>query len=216
MKTPAQLFCLFGLAIALTQPCRGVVAVTWLDDPIVLWTEWNSRYTPLDINGDELTDYVFAAAIGFVGVRSEGENQYLIWPSGGHNIGGDVEPLAEGFEIGPNSGDDSWMEWFGNGEGYDGLIACLSTGTAGRFAGQHAYMGVAFEIADEIHYGWIELIVQSAFAAAYIYGWGYETDPGVPILAGASAIPEPSTTMLMIGGLLTIGCALRRAKERKG
>ena len=113
MKTPAQLFCLFGLAIALTQPCRGVVAVTWLDDPIVLWTEWNSRYTPLDINGDELTDYVFAAAIGFVGVRSEGENQYLIWPSGGHNIGGDVEPLAEGFEIGPNSGDDSWMEWSG-------------------------------------------------------------------------------------------------------
>lgn len=216
MKTPAILFGLFGLAIALTQPCWGFVAVTWLNDPIVLWTDWGVKYNPLDLNGDGLTDYVFAYDLASVGVRSEGDNQYLIWPSGGLNIGGDVEPLAEGFEIGPNSGDDSWMEWFGNEEGYGGLITCLSTGTAGRFAGQHAYMGVAFDIDGEIHYGWIELIVQSAFAAAFINGWGYETDPGVSILAGASAVPEPSTTMLMIGGLLTIGCTLRRAKARRG
>ena len=49
-----------------------------------------------------------------------------------------------------------------------------------------------------------------------IYGWGYETESGISIRAGAVAIPEPATTMLFIGGLLTIGCTLRRAKARRG
>ena len=83
MKTPARLFGLFALAIALAQPCRGVVAVTWLDEPIVLWSEYFATYHPLDINADGFTDFVFGYDISFLGVRSEGDNQYLIWPSGG-------------------------------------------------------------------------------------------------------------------------------------
>jgi len=77
-------------------------------------------------------------------------------------------------------------------------------------------MGIEFDIEGSIHYGWIDLVVASDVPYAEIYGWGYETDPGVSILAGAGVVPEPSTSMLLIGGLLTIGCTLRRAKARRG
>lgn len=215
MKTPARLFGLFALAIALAQPCRGVVAVTWLNEPIVLWSEYFATYHPLDINADGFTDFVFGYDVSFVGVRSEGDNQYLIWPSGGNDYGGDIEPLLESFEIGQNSGDDSWLEWFGDGTGYDNLITCLSGSggpvCVGRFVGQHAYMGVAFDIDGATHYGWIDLLVASLSPGAVIYGWGYETEPGVSILAGAGAVPEPATSALLVAGGILL--ALRRKRK---
>ena len=211
MKTPARLFGILALALSAATPCRGVVAVTWLAEPIVLWSQLFARYEPLDLNADGFTDFVFASGVASVGARSEGDNQYLIWPSGGPNIGGDIEPLLAAFEIGPNSGDDSWIDWFGDGVGYDNLITCLNSGgpvCVGRFAGQRAYMGVAFEIDAAIHYGWIDLLVAPDNPYAEIYGWGYETEPGVGILAGAGMIPEPATSALLaVGGLLL---ALRR------
>ena len=218
MKIPVGILLVLLLPLMAATPCQGAIAVTWLEDPLVLWTEWTSQYEPLDLNGDGITDYVFGAAIGFVGVRSEEDNQYLIWPSGGPNIGGDIEPLVEGFEIGPDSGDDSWMEWFGDGVGYDNLITCLSgaggPGCVGRFAGQRAYVGVEFEIDGAMHYGWINLYVSSISAYGQIYGWGYETEPGVSIPAGAVAIPEPSTIALLAAGGLLL--ALRRKRRETG
>jgi hypothetical protein len=219
MKILSGILCISLPALMAVTPCQGAIAVTWLDEPISLWTEWTSQYEPLDLNGDGLSDFVFGASTAFVGARSEGDNQYLIWPSGGLNIGGDIEPLSEDYEIGPDSGDDSWIEWFGHETDFANLITRIYSGgpvCVGRFVGQRAYMGVEFDINGAMHYGWIDLYVASHSAAAAIYGWGYDTDPGVSILAGAVAVPEPSTTMLLIGGLLTIGCTLRRAKARRG
>lgn len=210
---PAILFLLMA-----ATPCRGVIAVTWLDEPITLWTEWITQYEPIDINRDGFADFVFAADIGFVGARSEGDNQYLIWPSSGPNIGGDIEPLAEGFEIGSNSGNDSWMEWFGRSDAFANLITCLNSGGSGcvgRFGDQRAFMGVLFNIDGAMHYGWMDLYVASGIGYGQIYGWGYETEPGISIRAGAVAVPEPSTIMLLAGGMLTIGCTVRRPKRRR-
>lgn len=214
MKFPVVLL-ITSLSLTLASPAWGAIVVAWLDEPIVLSGN-PTQYKPLDLNGDRITDYIFGAGIMSVGARPEGNNQYLIWPSGGLNIGGPIEPLEEGYEIGPNSGDDSWMEWFGRPDDFASLIICLSGGCTGRFVGQRAYMGVKFDIDGAMHYGWIDLVVASHNAYAEIYGWGYETEPGVSIPAGAVAIPEPATTMLFIGGLLTIGCTLRRAKARRG
>jgi hypothetical protein len=205
MTIPARLICLFSLAMALAQPCRGIVAVTWLAEPIVLWSDFFDVFTPLDLNSDGIVDFTFVANVYSIGSRAESNNQYLIWPSGGSNVGGDIEPLSEEFEIGPNSGDDSWIDWFGDGEGFDNLITCLSGSggytCAGRFVGQRAYMGVSFAIDNQIHYGWIDLLVDSDHPYAEIYGWGYETEVGASILAGA--VPEPSTIHL-----ITLGFAL--------
>ena len=201
------------LALMAATPCRGAIAVHWLDEPITLWTEWLSQYEPIDLNGDGISDFVFGVGIGFVGARSEGDNQYLIWPSGGLNIGGDIEPLIEGFEIGADSGDDSWMEWFGDGVGYDNLITCLSGGCVGRFREQRAYMGVEFDIDGSMHYGWIDLYIGWGTGWGQIYGWGYETEPGVSIAAGAVAIPEPATASLLAIGAILLFSNIFSAKK---
>ena len=70
-------------------------------------------------------------------------------------------------------------------------------------------MGVAFEIDAAIHYGWIDLFVAPDNPYAEIYGWGYETQPGVSIYAGA--VPEPATSALLLSGGLLL--ALRRKRK---
>ena len=127
MKTPARLIGVLALALSTATPCRGIVAVTWLAEPIVLWINGSGQWTkrePLDLNGDGFTDYVFMADPASVGVRSESGNQYLIRPTGGSDIGGPMEPLPSGFEIGNNSGDGG-LDWFGENGEFNNLIICL-------------------------------------------------------------------------------------------
>ncbi len=90
------------------------------------------------------------------------------------------------------------------------------TGKVGEFWGQRAYIGIEFSDEDGIHYGWFDVEGDSSTPYAVIYGWAYESTPGMGIMAGAVAVPEPSTIMLLAGGTLTIGCTLRRAKARRG
>jgi hypothetical protein len=208
MKTPARTFWISVLVLSVNHPCRGSISVNWLDEPMVLWSEFASVQTPLDMNLDGLDDFIFTASVSFVGVHPETANQYLIYPSPPPNIGGPVEPLSDGFEIGPNSGDGE-LDWYGS-TGYSTLIQCLSGACAGRFKGQHAYMGVEFDIAGGTHYGWIDMYVAADGPYAEIYGWAYETQPGVSILAGA--VPEPSTVLLMAAGSLAL--LYSRARKR--
>lgn len=194
------------------HPCRGSISVNWLDDPLVLQSPLSPVYEMIDMNADSIIDYTFAASVSFVGVHPEVANQYLIYPSPPPNIGGPVEPLPDGFEIGPNSGEGE-LDWYGS-TGYSTLIQCLSGSggytCAGRFPGQHAYMGVEFDIEGATHYGWIDLYVAEYGPYAEIYGWAYETQPGVSILAGA--VPEPSTVLLMAAGSLAL--LYSRARKR--
>ena len=218
MKTPARLFAILGLALLAATPCWGIIAVTWLDEPLELGEWWNPP-TPhsLDIDGNGTIDFsFFGDSVSFVGMRSEGINRYLITPSPPPNTGGPIAALEAGFLIEAQS-DDGNLDWFGDNYDYwSGLMQELSTGTAGEFWGTRAYIGIEFQMDDGMHYGWFDVEGSSSSPYAEVYGWGYETDPGVSVLAGAGVVPEPSTFSLLIGGLLTIGCTLRRAKARRG
>jgi len=215
MTTPARIFWISVFIVLAGHPCRGSISVNWLDDPVVLqhppsgWSEQES----VDLNADGIIDFTFAATVSFIGIRAEDLNQYLIYPSPPPNIGGPVEPLSDGFEIGPSSGDGE-LDWFGTNTDFSTLIQCLSGSggytCAGRFPGQHAYMGVEFDIEGATHYGWIDLYVAEYGPYGEIYGWAYETDPGVSILAGA--VPEPSTIVLIMTGSLAL--LLSRAKRK--
>lgn len=213
MTNPARIFWISVLIVVAVYPCRGSISVNWLDEPTVLWSEFASVQTPLDMDFDGIDDFTFSASISFVGVRSEDANQYLIYPSPPPNIGGPVEPLPDGFEIGPNSGDGE-LDWFGTNTDFAPLIICLSGSggytCSGRFPGQRAYMGVEFDIEGATHYGWIDMYVAEYGPYAEIYGWAYETQPGVSILAGA--VPEPSTVMLLAVGSLAL--LYSRARKR--
>jgi hypothetical protein len=70
-------------------------------------------------------------------------------------------------------------------------------------------MGVRFIDMDGYHYGWISVVrhgndfLQLDFDA---FAWGYETEPGVPIIAG---IPAPGTL-----AALAFGAVVTRRKRK--
>lgn len=78
-----------------------------------------------------------------------------------------------------------------------------------------AYVGLKFLIDDEVHYGWVEVIMtgtepvvgttQGNGVVTYVRAWGYETEPGVPAVAG---VPAPASTTLI--GLAGIAAVRRR------
>jgi hypothetical protein len=71
------------------------------------------------------------------------------------------------------------------------------------------YIGVQFEIAGNTHYGWVEVEVPFFAAGGTIRSFAYESQPGVPIVAGA--VPEPGTALLLaIGSLLPLARRHRR------
>jgi hypothetical protein len=60
--------------------------------------------------------------------------------------------------------------------------------------GEVRYLGVKMDLNDAmaINYGWIGVrITNEADATGEVVGWGYETEPGVSILAGATAAAVP-------------------------
>lgn len=70
--------------------------------------------------------------------------------------------------------------------------------------GQEAYIGVRFDLGSGFHYGWIGVTRTGVTLDAF--AWAYETQPGVPIAAGA--IPAPAAGVLF--GLGLIGASRRR------
>jgi hypothetical protein len=166
------------------------------------------------LDGDGTVEFSFSGiwhiAVDF---RSENSNRYLIVPDPPPNIGGAVAALNAGFQIGEESGDSSY-DWF-NHTDWATLMLNLDAGRAGEFWDTRAYIGIEFLLDDGIHYGWFDVEGGASGPYAVIHGWAYESTPGMGIMAGAVAVPEPSTIMLLAGGVLTIGCTVRRPKRRR-
>lgn len=219
MKRPARIAIGLLLALLAAHPGRADIIVNWLDTPIDLSTDLSGWQHSLDIDGDALIDFVFGVNVSAVSVQGIGANQYLIAPTPPPNIGGPVAPVDTGFEIGPDSGNGDALEWYNSSPFYSDIVIGLSGPDGfvliGAFVGQRAYMGVAFDIQGATHYGWIDMYVSDLAPGAVIYGWGYESRPGMSIIAGA--VPEPSTIVLILTGslaLLLSGAKRKSANHR--
>lgn len=71
--------------------------------------------------------------------------------------------------------------------------------------GTPTYLGVRFDLGSGFQYGWIGVVRDAWVLDAF--AWGYETDPGVSIPAGA---PEPGTLALLAMGAVAIAGRRRR------
>jgi hypothetical protein len=78
------------------------------------------------------------------------------------------------------------------------------------------YLGVKMNLNGSglINYGWVGVrITNQADATGEVVGYGYETTPGVGVLAGQ--VPEPTTIVsALFGGVMAFGFLWRRLRRR--
>ena len=126
--------------------------------------------------------------------------------SGASVATGDIGPFS-GFTVSLASGTEIdgsftyasesihvWDSFF-----YNEVFSYFAVGSAG-------YMGVQFSDVDGDHYGWIG-VVRHFPLDFEAFAWGYETEPGVAIIAG---IPAPGTL-----ATLAFGAAVTRRSRKR-
>jgi len=72
---------------------------------------------------------------------------------------------------------------------------------------ESGYLGVEFTNATGIHYGWVDVGVIGFAPVGRIYGWGWETQAGVPV----QIVPEPSSVLLVFAGI--VAAIFRRQRQ---
>jgi len=193
-----------------TLLAQGTMA-TALSQPMVIFSDLLTVQYPVDINGDSITDFTFAADYAGVGLRTEGTNHVIVRLSPPPDIGGPVARIEDGAVIGSSL--DPQLAWMSSNpvRGYVNpgeiafatLVMCLNTGCSSDWPGgpaTRAFIGVEFQLADGLHYGYFDIFMRGDIPGAALYGWGYNTVPGQPI--AASLVPEPSCISLCVVGIL--------------
>ncbi len=130
------------------------------------------------------------------------------------NIGGLVRAMDAGVSIGASlNAPAGWYEGepaYENGQPVPGdRFHVLYEGgffpPVSEFFKEESYIGLKFEIDGQVHYGWLgvelapgNLPWNSRPSSSRITGFAYETQPGIPIIAGA--VPEPCSPILFAAG----------------
>jgi len=76
--------------------------------------------------------------------------------------------------------------------------------------GAGSYMG--FKTAQN-NYGWLEVTWKPSTSRFQILSGAYESTPNVAVLAGAAAVPEPSTCVMALAGLACGGYSMFRRRR---
>lgn len=121
----------------------------------------------------------------------------------GASGGADVEAVdawGYGLLVGASAGDliPSGAAWFDQGFVYNRWYGTVLP------EGVPTYIGVRFDPGDGLHYGWVGVVREEYLLEAF--AWGYESDAGVSVPAGA---PEPGTLALLAFGAAAL---LRRRR----
>jgi hypothetical protein len=83
--------------------------------------------------------------------------------------------------------------------------------------GEVRYLGMKMDLnnTNQINYGWIGVRIDNeADATGAVVGYGYQTQPDVPIAAGA--IPEPSSALMAVLGGMVLFCVMAVRRLRGG
>lgn len=167
---------------------------------------------PVDLNGDGLIDFTFVSTRRDFTVDTPSLSAVILLPDGGLDLGGSAMPLLAGHDI--SSTTSGGLIWFQTLQTPFGsvpalLTSCMDVGCIGLFTGQNAYMGVRFQASDGTHYGWMRLELPFVGVnGGYIREWAYDTRVNATIFAGA--VPEPSISVLLAIGILTLTIQHRR------
>lgn len=213
---------LFYLLLPLLLGFRAgaAVVVTYRGDaPNIFGYGLQPTDTDLDINSDGVMDYRFTGDYFVAAIQSYGTNRFIGTLASGLDVGGSVTAISAGNII---DSDTSLLvgSWHIHTDNGGGSMFDLNFGPMSLQVSD-AFIGVEFTAADGIHYGWIQYVGYSHpekglghyLPGGFIDSWAWETRPGVSIVAGA--IPEPSSTSLVIGLMSTILLMQRRRERMK-
>jgi hypothetical protein len=119
-----------------------------------------------------------------------------------------AQALPSGAKIG-------WPAKFSTGRfGYARMDRCKATQTSYYLSGswpkqRNRYLGLEFTIEGKVHFGWARLSLPiegglKCHASPVLTGYAYETEPGQPILAGATSDTEKASYQLHPKGALGV------------
>jgi hypothetical protein len=189
----------------------------------------NAASGSLDIDDDGANDFLFFRDAGFVaGIQGYGSNRVISTLAVSPDQGTYVSPVFLGSILGPDTSTLSG-DWHHHTDNVSNPSLGFTYSVLNTMQSEDAYIGVEFGIGESTHYGWIQYtgfyVAEFTFFSpdgpitvigvdelgGFINSWGYETEPGVPIVVG---IPEPSTWCIpFLTGLAVIG---RRSRKNRG
>jgi hypothetical protein len=151
---------------------------------VVLGLGPGMNITPFDLDGDETDDFGFRNYEATMSLLPLAENAGVATSQAGYDR---FRPLPSGTAIGEVLAPPYlWM----SEEGY--LVSYTNVGGGGTWHGvQYGLLGLSFEINGRTHYGWIRMSDMSQ-VSFILHDWAYETQPGVPIKAGAKPVVVPT------------------------
>ena len=79
------------------------------------------------------------------------------------------------------------------------------------------YLGITFDLDDGHgrHYGWIKIDnIAPDYTSYHLNDWAYETDASTPIIAGQTAVPEPTSCALALIAMGAGGLAVYRKRKQ--
>jgi probable HAF family extracellular repeat protein len=172
--------------LALAIPAQARVVYT----PVNVNLPTNGSY-PIDLNHDGITDFTFqiSHAFYFCGPTVFAYRNTLNvqpTPAGGIVGGNWASALQNGVQI------DSHQSFYGG----DDLMYDVEQNIGGHCRPAHSYgywvfvqqryLGLEFQINGQTHYGWAELSTNNG---NFLYGFAYETIPGMAIKTGQTMDP---------------------------
>ena len=182
----------------------------------------SGRFDPIDIDGNGTVDLTLGSSFSSIGIRTERGNRIVIRLNPPPSLAGPPVPVPAGSIIGASifSVDTIDLLWTSTdflggyvspGENaFAGISQVLNTGERSSFNGRGA-LGFEFEAADGIHYGYMDISSVTGYAGLTLYGWAYESRPGIEIVAGQ--VPEPTGAPVLVAVACVAG--MQRGRERR-
>jgi hypothetical protein len=230
MKYTILIFSALLFLLNQQQQASAAVVITYRgQNPNVIGLDSGFYDTPFDIDNNGVADLVFHSNGILASLLPLNGTRYVGFIDPTQFYSDQVAPVQFGQYITadgpfpmPNT---QWV--LGNEHGQTaGFLLGYADHGGGLMQYANAYIGVEFRRGTDVHYGWIKYIgfgvLQIPFyingnLIGYVNGskapggnvdaWGWETTPGVGLVAG---VPEPGRTLL---GLIGMGQILFRRRR---
>ena len=209
-----RLVAVLSACLWMTAPSNGAVIYTDLPEIPVFQGGLFPATERLDLNSDGEWDIEFYAHDDTFRIFTNTSVEVIAIPATPPNLGGYIDPLGDGAIIGAGSPSGGFTWFSGSAAFYSCALLNSSVVCLGLWGNGVDHLGFRIEEDDGFHYGYVT--VDTPFLGihgGFIQGFGYESTPDAAIQAGA--VPEPSSTMLVLAGI-TLGVFRRRRQNNQG